>query len=129
MGQAIESLSAVAQSLAAGEGAIGELLDPEGAGRQAVVDLRDSAASIKRIAARLEDPEGLVGRLLNDPESGAMADDLQATLADLAEIIQEVPGQFAVIIGTFQVDRAADAQQHPPSRSACGLTRAWPSSC
>jgi len=91
LGEAIEDLSTVAQALSSGEGAIGELLDPAGAGRQAVLDLRDSAASIKRIAARLEDQEGLLGRLLNDPEySNAMADDLEATLSDLAEIMAKI---------------------------------------
>ena len=91
LGQAIEDLSTLARALSSGEGAVGELLAADGAGHQAVLDLRDSAASLKRITARLEDQEGLLGRLLHDAEfSGAMADDLQAALQDLAEIMAKI---------------------------------------
>jgi phospholipid/cholesterol/gamma-HCH transport system substrate-binding protein len=106
LGRAIENLSSLAQALADGEGAIGALLDPAGAAHQAVLDLSDSAASIKRITTRLENQEGFVGRLLNDPEySNAMADDLQGTLGDLAEIVAKINrGEGA--LGALVNDRA-----------------------
>ena len=64
-----------------------------GSAEQALADLRDSTASLKRLTARLESSEGLLGRLLNDPEySDGLARDLESTLSDLAAITGKING-------------------------------------
>ena len=55
------------------------------------MDLRDAAGSLKRLTARLETDEGLLGRLLNDPDfSEELASDLGSTLAEVREITAKI---------------------------------------
>ena len=57
--------------------AVGAMLLEDGAGQQAIEDLRDASASLKTMAQRLETGEGLMGELLDDTEyEGDMAQDL-----------------------------------------------------
>jgi hypothetical protein len=70
---------------------MGELLKQAGAGEQAIVEIRDAAASIKRVANRLETEQGLFGRLLNDEAyADALAGDLEAALRNAAEITDKI---------------------------------------
>jgi len=91
LGGAIDDFTAIVNSLALEQGAVGELLKDDGAGEQAIVEIRDAAASIKRVANRLESEQGLFGRLLNDQAySDALAADLEATLRNAAEITDKI---------------------------------------
>lgn len=91
LGQAVEDFSSLMATVNKHEGALGELLEEGGAGQQAIVDLRDAAATLKVVAERLESPEGMLGRLLHDPEySEALAQDLRGALRDLAEITAKI---------------------------------------
>ena len=88
---AIEDFSSVMRAVSRGDGVFGALLDEEGAGKQAILDLGDAAATLKRLAEGIEHQDGLVGRLLNDPEySEALAVDLRRTLGNLAEISEKI---------------------------------------
>ena len=91
LSRGIESFASLMESLGGEDQSLGELLQKEGVVQQAMQDLRDAAASLKRTADRLESHEGLVGRLLNDPEySRQLADDLQATVHNLAQITRKI---------------------------------------
>jgi phospholipid/cholesterol/gamma-HCH transport system substrate-binding protein len=91
LSNAIRDLSAFLDTLAKKEGAVGALMEKGGTGEQAVTEIRDAAASLKRVVARLESKEGLVGKLLNDTEySERVAKDLETTLHNLSEIVGKV---------------------------------------
>jgi phospholipid/cholesterol/gamma-HCH transport system substrate-binding protein len=91
LGLAIDRLATLSESISSEQGAIGALVTEGGSGQQAIEDMRDAAASLKRVAARLESNEGLLGRLLNDPEySDQVAHDLQRMLSSLAEIAEKI---------------------------------------
>jgi phospholipid/cholesterol/gamma-HCH transport system substrate-binding protein len=88
---AIANLSDFMEALGRREGALGELLNEDGAGRDMVTAMRDAAASLRRTAERLESREGLAGRLINDPEySEALARDLREILRNGAEITRKI---------------------------------------
>jgi len=87
LGRAFERIAIIVDGIDPEQGALGELLREDGAGKALVTDLRDAAGSLKRVTAGLESKEGLVGRLLNDKEySEGLADDLRTTLGNLAQI-------------------------------------------
>jgi len=91
LGRSITAVSTVLDAAAKGEGLVGDVLKKDGTSQQAVADLRDAAASLKRAAARLDSNEGLVGRLLNDPEySNAVASKLRETVTNLADITRKI---------------------------------------
>lgn len=87
----LEHLAAAMGSVSRREGAVGSLLNEGGAGQQAIENLRDTAASLRRTGERLETSQGLVGRLINDREySDGVAGDLRETLRNLAEITGKI---------------------------------------
>jgi phospholipid/cholesterol/gamma-HCH transport system substrate-binding protein len=91
LGRTLDDLAVIVHSMARGDGAFGMLLEEGGTAEQALNDMRDAAGSLKRLAANLESQEGLMGRLLADPEySAALADNLEATLRNVAEITDKI---------------------------------------
>jgi len=91
LAKAIESLSALLQSLTRGEGAAGDLFEKNGDSEQAIAELKEAAASLHRTALRLESKDGLVGKLLNDEEySNQVASKLRDTVANLADITGKI---------------------------------------
>lgn len=91
LSRAIESLASFLEALGRREGAVGALVNEDGAGLEAIVAMRDAATSLKDVTGRLEAREGLIGRLLNDPEySDGVADDLRAILHNTAEITRKI---------------------------------------
>jgi phospholipid/cholesterol/gamma-HCH transport system substrate-binding protein len=91
LAKAIRDLSSFLETLARKEGAVGALVEKGGAGEQAVAEIRDAAASLKRFGAALESKDSLFGKLLHDPEySSRVAADLETTLHNLAEISGKV---------------------------------------
>jgi phospholipid/cholesterol/gamma-HCH transport system substrate-binding protein len=64
LGRAIDELSKFTAELNRGTGGLGELTREGGAGERAIQDLADAAASLERIAARIEAGEGALGNLL-----------------------------------------------------------------
>lgn len=91
LGMGIERFASVMDAIDRGQGAMGELLAEDGAGKQAIVDLQEAAATLNVVARRLEAGEGLLGRILNDGEySEAVADDLAAMMHNLAEISRKI---------------------------------------
>lgn len=91
LSRTLEALAGFVEKLERGDGALGPLLEDDGAAEQAIESLRAASSSLAVIAGRLEKPDGLVGRLINDPSySNALADDLRDTLHHLAEITRKI---------------------------------------
>ena len=91
LSRAIRDLSSLLETLSRKEGAIGALTEKGGAGEQAIVELRDAAAALKRVAVRFESKDSLIGKLLNDPEySDRVAKDLESSLHNLSEITRKI---------------------------------------
>jgi phospholipid/cholesterol/gamma-HCH transport system substrate-binding protein len=91
LGTAAKDLSTLMESVARGEGAVGALTKKGGDAEVAIADLREAAASLKRVAARLESKEGLFGKLLNDEAySNRISGNLEATLANAAAISKKI---------------------------------------
>ena len=91
LAKSIETLSTLLQSLARGEGAAGDLFERGGDSEQAIAELKEAAASLKRTAVRLESKDGLVGKLLNDEAySSKVAASLDETVANLAAITGKI---------------------------------------
>ncbi len=91
LGRAIQSFAGLMEGIDPQSGALGEMLREDGAGQQMMLDLRDTAATLKKVAGELEDGEGLLGRVLNDPEfSDNVAQDLAAILHNTAEITDKI---------------------------------------
>ena len=91
MASAFEDLASVAQAVARREGVIGDLLEEGGSAEQALADLRDAAASFKRLAAQFENGEGLLARLLTDQNyAEGLRADLERTLHNAAEITRKI---------------------------------------
>jgi phospholipid/cholesterol/gamma-HCH transport system substrate-binding protein len=83
LAKAIRDLSSFLDALAKKEGAVGALVEKGGAGEQAVAEIRDAAASLKRVVARLESKDGLVGTLRNLSEITGKVNSGQGTLGAL----------------------------------------------
>jgi hypothetical protein len=67
------------------------MLEDGGAGEEAIEELRAAAAALRRVAERLERPQGVLGRMLNDPEwSETLAQDLRETARNTAEITRKI---------------------------------------
>jgi phospholipid/cholesterol/gamma-HCH transport system substrate-binding protein len=79
LGKAVKDLSTLLESMARGEGAIGSLTKKGGDAELAIADFKESAASLRRVTARLESTEGVFGKLVNDE---AYSNRLAANLAD-----------------------------------------------
>ncbi len=89
--RSVEGLGALVERASAEGGTVDEFLAVDGAGRQALADLSAAAATLRRLLQQVEDDAGLVGRLIGDPQySAALAEDAQATLANLAEITDKI---------------------------------------
>ncbi|HEX6852052.1 MAG TPA: MlaD family protein [Candidatus Polarisedimenticolaceae bacterium] len=91
LGRAIHGVADAVERLEKGEGAAGDLLSEGGRSKQAVADLAEAAASLKRTAAQLESREGLLGRLLYDKEYGdAVAKDIRETVSRMNSIAGKI---------------------------------------
>jgi phospholipid/cholesterol/gamma-HCH transport system substrate-binding protein len=91
LAKAIESFSALLQSLTRGEGAAGDLFEKNGDSEQAIAELKEAAASLRRTAVRLESKDGLIGKLLNDEAySNQVASKLEESVANIAAITGKI---------------------------------------
>ena len=91
LGAAIQDLSTLMDKVARGEGAIGSLTNPGGDAEVAIADFRASAASLKRVTARLESTDSVLGKLLNDDAySKQLSGNLQSAVSDLAAIAKKI---------------------------------------
>ena len=91
LGAAIKDLSTFMEAVARGDGAVGSLTKKGGDAEVAIADLKDAAASLKRITARLESKDGLIGRLLNDRNyADRLAGNLQDALSNAAAITKKI---------------------------------------
>ena len=91
LGAAVKDLSTFMEAVARGDGAVGSLTKKGGDAEVAIADLRDAAASLKRITARLESKDGLIGRLLNDRDySDRLAGNLEDALSNAAAITKKI---------------------------------------
>jgi phospholipid/cholesterol/gamma-HCH transport system substrate-binding protein len=91
LGDAIEGLALIVQQIDVEQGALGEMLNEDGSGKQAVLDLAEAAASLKKVTASLASDRGLVGRLLNDEAySEKLAGDLERMVGNFAEISDKI---------------------------------------
>ena len=102
LGAAIHDMSTILESVARGDGAFGALTKKGGDAETAIADLKEASASLKRVAARLESKQGLMGKLLNDDEySNRIAGELEATVANLASITKKIDtgqGTFGALV-------------------------------
>lgn len=102
LGTAIHDMSTILESIARGDGAFGALTKKGGDAETAIADLKEASASMKRVAARLESKQGLMGKLLNDEEySNRIAGELESTVANLASITKKVDtgqGTFGALV-------------------------------
>lgn len=90
LGAAMGSLSTTLESLGNNEGALGAMLEEGGAGEQAIEEIRDAAASLKRTSMKLESEDGLISKL-SDPEySARVTADMEALLRNLREITDKI---------------------------------------
>jgi phospholipid/cholesterol/gamma-HCH transport system substrate-binding protein len=90
-GRAVQDFATLMAAAGGEKGTMTELLADGGPAEQAVYELRDAAAALNRLVGRLEQGEGLLGRLMSDPEySAALADDLSAVLRNVAEITDKI---------------------------------------
>ena len=70
---------------------LGSLLARNEEGPSAVQNLRQASDAVPRAAERMERGEGLIGRLINDPEyADRVLDDLELTLRNLASITGKI---------------------------------------
>lgn len=90
LGASMKLLSSTLESLGNREGAVGAMLEEGGAGEQAIEEIRDAAASLKRTSMKLESEEGLIGKL-SDPEyAERVTADLEGLLRNLREITDKI---------------------------------------
>ena len=90
LGASMKLLSSTLESLGNKEGAVGAMLEEGGAGEQAIEEIRDAAASLKRTSMKLESEEGLIGKL-SDPEyAERVTADLEGLLRNLREITDKI---------------------------------------
>jgi phospholipid/cholesterol/gamma-HCH transport system substrate-binding protein len=91
LGNAVQNMSAILESTARGEGALGSFTKKGGDAEVAITDLKEAAGALKRSAARLESKEGLIGKLLNDEEySNRVAARLDETARHVASIARKL---------------------------------------
>jgi phospholipid/cholesterol/gamma-HCH transport system substrate-binding protein len=91
LAEAIDGFTELVGLMTAPDGFFREMVSDGGGARTAIADLQESAASLRRLTAGLEDQEGLLGRLLQDPEySAKLAGDLETTLSNVAEITDKI---------------------------------------
>ena len=69
-------LSAVANELRAGDGALPRLIHDEPYGEELLSELHSLVSNLNALTGRLEEGEGTVGQLLNDPEIYQALDDI-----------------------------------------------------
>ena len=102
LGVAVRDLATLLESIGRGEGAVGSLTKKGGDAEVAIADLKEAAASLKRVAARLESKEGLIGKILNDEAySNQLAKNLQDAVSDaaaLAKKINEGKGTLGMLV-------------------------------
>lgn len=91
LAQAIDGFVELVTLMTAPDGFFYELVSEGGGARAAIGDLQQSAASLRRLTAGLENTDGVLGRLMQDPEySAKVADDLEATLSNVAAITDKI---------------------------------------
>jgi phospholipid/cholesterol/gamma-HCH transport system substrate-binding protein len=91
LGQAVESFAGLMEAVGGEKGGLREMLAEGGEAPQAIASLQEAAAGLNRIVHQLESDNGLLGRLLNDPGySARLADDLESTLSNVAEITGKI---------------------------------------
>src|SRR4029077_16541513 len=91
LGAAIKDLSTLLDSISRGDGALGSLTKKGGDAELAIADLKEAAASLKRVTARLESKEGLFGKLVNDDAySNQLAGNLNDTISNLSAITKKI---------------------------------------
>ena len=91
LGSAVKDLAALLTAIGNGEGALGSLTKKGGDGEIAVTELKEAAASLRRITARLESTEGLLGKLMNDDAySRRLATNLDETVLNLRSITKKI---------------------------------------
>ncbi len=91
LGNSIKDMTSLLEAILRGEGALGSLTKKGGDAEAAIADLKETSASLKRTAARLESKEGLVGKLVNDEAySNQVAASLRETLENLAAITRKI---------------------------------------
>ena len=91
LSRALTRIADVATEFSLSEGAVGAMLEEDGPGEQAIADLRDAAASLKRTALRLESRDSLLGQLLGQTEyEGDLALELGTVLENLARITDKI---------------------------------------
>jgi len=88
---ALDKVADMVGSVDLDEGALGALLSEGGAGQRAIEDYAATAASMRRIAERLESEDGILGQMLSESEEGeAFGQDLRSLVANLAEISDKI---------------------------------------
>jgi phospholipid/cholesterol/gamma-HCH transport system substrate-binding protein len=91
LGAAMGNVAEVLQTVRQDRGAVGALLAEGGSGEQAIENLREASAGLKRVTDRLESRDSLIGRLLADPEySERVTRDLARITGNAAEILEKI---------------------------------------
>lgn len=91
LSSALEHFGSFMEALDRREGAVGALLNEDGAGEEMIGAMRDAAVSLREVADRLRSRYGLIGRLLNDTSySEQLAVDLRETIRNGAEITRKI---------------------------------------
>jgi phospholipid/cholesterol/gamma-HCH transport system substrate-binding protein len=86
----MKSLGSTMEALGNKEGALGAMLQEDGAGEQAIEEIRDAAASLKRTSMKLESEGSLLSKI-SDPEySEKVSGDLAALVSNLREITDKI---------------------------------------
>jgi len=91
LGEALDGIAALVASVDLDKGAVGELFREVGDAQLAMHDLRETAASLRRVSAGLEGRDSVLGRFLNDPQyADSITTDFQSILHNAAEITDKI---------------------------------------
>jgi phospholipid/cholesterol/gamma-HCH transport system substrate-binding protein len=112
LSQTLDGIADLIAGASAGRGGVGAMFAEDGAGQQAIEDFREAAARIREMSERLSSKEGLLGRLINDPEySEAVARDVRTTFSNLAEITDKInsgQGTLGLLINKRELHDSAE---------------------
>ena len=90
LASAMRTFNATMDAVDRREGALGAMLEEGGSGEQAIEEIRDAAASLRRTAMKLEAKDGLLGKFADPEYSTRVSEDLAATLRNLREITAKI---------------------------------------